>query len=372
VNEIKLSRVLVSKRHEKGITQDELAAHVGVTKAAVSKWEKELSFPDITLLPVLAAYYNLSIDELLSYSPQLSREDTRALCLRLSADFAEKPFDEALADCSKIIRKYYSCFPLLYQMAVLFLNHHMLAHDQVEQDKVIEKALILCDRIMSESGDVLLSKDATYLHGVCSLLLRKPEDVFALVGESARMHNLAEDSLISQAFQLSGNIGRALEVTQCGIYQHMTSLAESLLNYTALAEEEFDTAEVALLRTMGLIGLFNLEKLNPDLTCRAYLIGASLYCRHGREERALDCLEKYVDLCLVGFFPFKLRGDEFFTVIDEWLDSCEIGSSLPRDEQLVRLSMLHALSAFPSFALLEGNAHYKQLVCRLTDFANTE
>ena len=39
MKEIHLGRVLVENRHRRGITQDELAAYMGVSKAAVSKWE---------------------------------------------------------------------------------------------------------------------------------------------------------------------------------------------------------------------------------------------------------------------------------------------------------------------------------------------
>lgn len=43
MKEIRLGRVLVGNRHKRGITQDELAAYLGVSKAAVSKWETGVS-----------------------------------------------------------------------------------------------------------------------------------------------------------------------------------------------------------------------------------------------------------------------------------------------------------------------------------------
>lgn len=52
-------------RKAKGITQDQLAEHMGVSSQAVSKWENDLSCPDITLLPRLADYFGVSIDKLL-------------------------------------------------------------------------------------------------------------------------------------------------------------------------------------------------------------------------------------------------------------------------------------------------------------------
>ena len=65
MKEIHLGRVLSENRRRKGVTQDELAEFMGVSKAAVSKWETESTNPDILLLPRLAAYFDMSIDELM-------------------------------------------------------------------------------------------------------------------------------------------------------------------------------------------------------------------------------------------------------------------------------------------------------------------
>lgn len=77
MKEIHLGRILAENRRRKGITQDELAEFVGVSKAAVSKWETESTYPDILLLPRLAAYFDISIDELMGYEPQMDREEIR-------------------------------------------------------------------------------------------------------------------------------------------------------------------------------------------------------------------------------------------------------------------------------------------------------
>ncbi len=56
---------IASMRKEKGMTQLELAEMMGVTDKAVSKWERDLSFPDISSLPKLAEVFDVSVDELI-------------------------------------------------------------------------------------------------------------------------------------------------------------------------------------------------------------------------------------------------------------------------------------------------------------------
>lgn len=52
-------------RKQKGMTQLDLARQMGVTDKAVSKWERDLSFPDVATLPKLAELLDTSVDELL-------------------------------------------------------------------------------------------------------------------------------------------------------------------------------------------------------------------------------------------------------------------------------------------------------------------
>ena len=57
-------------RKSRGITQMQLAAGLGVSFQAVSKWECGRSLPDIGLLPVIAECFSVSLDELFDYRPR--------------------------------------------------------------------------------------------------------------------------------------------------------------------------------------------------------------------------------------------------------------------------------------------------------------
>lgn len=53
-------------RKNAGLTQDDVAQHLGISPQAVSKWENDLSCPDIMLLPEIAKLYGKTVDALLS------------------------------------------------------------------------------------------------------------------------------------------------------------------------------------------------------------------------------------------------------------------------------------------------------------------
>ena len=61
-----LGKRISDLRKEKGIKQEEMADRLGVSPQAVSKWENDISCPDIMLLPKIAQMFNVTIDSLLS------------------------------------------------------------------------------------------------------------------------------------------------------------------------------------------------------------------------------------------------------------------------------------------------------------------
>ena len=62
----KTGRFIAEKRKERNMSQRELAQYLNITDKAISKWERGLSFPDITILIPLSEVLNVSIYDLLT------------------------------------------------------------------------------------------------------------------------------------------------------------------------------------------------------------------------------------------------------------------------------------------------------------------
>ena len=74
---IKISENIKRLRKAKKITQEGLAEIFNVTPAAVSKWENNETYPDITLLFPLSHFFGVSIDELMGYDYMLIEEEIK-------------------------------------------------------------------------------------------------------------------------------------------------------------------------------------------------------------------------------------------------------------------------------------------------------
>ncbi len=66
--DINIKDTLRRLRFEKGVTQETLANHLGISQQSVGKWERGEGYPDITLLPKIALFFGVTIDELLNFS----------------------------------------------------------------------------------------------------------------------------------------------------------------------------------------------------------------------------------------------------------------------------------------------------------------
>lgn len=233
MNELNIGKCIMKKRKEKGITQEQLAAHMGVSKASVSKWESGQSYPDILLLPELATYFNVSVDELLGYSPQLTREDIKKLYSQLSHDFAAKPFEEVMDRCNQLIKKYYSCFPFLLAMIQLLLNHSVLAKSEEMKNEILQQCIMLSRRVKEESGEAADFKNANSMEALAQMALGNTGEVIRLLGEKLVPYS-GDDIMLMMAYQMQGENDKAKEINQILLYQNVINTLTLLNNYLTL------------------------------------------------------------------------------------------------------------------------------------------
>lgn len=166
-------------RLSRQITQEQLSVVAGVSCAAVSKWERENTLPEISLLPVLANYFGVSIDELMGYDA--ARVENDILCfieehsrLRRAGKAAEYT---ALSE--KVYREYPN------DPRVMHIYMWDKAGDYADNDPAVilankDELNAICKRILAGSNDIYLRMDAVNMQGKILHAEGRTEEAIAL------------------------------------------------------------------------------------------------------------------------------------------------------------------------------------------------
>lgn len=363
LSQLRIAEKIMEYRKKKGVTQDELANFLGVTKASVSKWETKQSFPDILLLPQIAAYFDISIDELIGYEPQLSKEQIKKCYHDLANEFATLSFHEVLEKSRTLVKKYYSCYPFLSQIALLWMNHYMLAPEQEERNQILEDVIKVNDHIIKECNDVGLCSESLAVKSLAYLQLGKPQEAIDTLQNFSSPDRLRieADPILIQAYQMSGDLPKADYYSQIIIYSHLMSLISNSIGFLALHMQERDVCEKTIARIRELIRVYDIDYLNENTALQFYYHTAAFYCMHQEKEKALKELTLFVH----GTIDFlqkeiTLHGDDYFNRLDEWFESFALGTLAPRNVKLIYESTIPALEA-PIFSCLFEEEEYQQL-----------
>ena len=362
MNSLRISENIMCMRKQKGVTQDELASFLGVTKASVSKWENGQSMPDIVLLPEIATYFDVTVDALMGYEPQLSKEQIQKLYGELGEDFAQMPFEEAFAKSEALVRKYYSCYLFLLQICILWLNHYMLAEKKERQEEILDRTLKLCNHILENCTNTEICSDVLGVKASVDLLCARPQETIDGICNLLNPRRVLNQSdwLLMQAYLMNGQPEKADSFAQASIYLHLLMLVGDSTYFLAMHMQEKEVCEETISRVDNLIHTYHLEKLNPNVAAGYYYQAAAYKAACGEDEEALERLHKYVKT--VDFLITKgmLHGDSYFNQLDTWFEDLDLGTQMPRSKKLVMQSARDNLDN-PVFANLRARKDFERI-----------
>lgn len=378
---LNLSQNLTRLRKEKKITQEELAEFVGVTKASVSKWETGATTPDIQILPVLAAFFDVSVDELLGYEAQLTKKQIQYLYHDLAKKFAEREFAEAWKESQELVKKYYGCYPFLLQMAVLYLNHSSLAKSEEQKAEVLMQAEKLCVRILEGSRESGLIEKAAAFRAIIWLQQGRADRVIEALGEEILDVNQVGDKgdLLTLAYLSAGDPGMAEKSSQIGIYRNLMELIDQSVYLLMSVPQDKEYCRKILNRTDEMIPNFQIEELQPNAVAGYQYQAAVVLCGFYEkdqqesasenvselEEEIYQRIEKYVQMvCKLVKDGKKLHADAFFYRLEDWFENLELGTKGVRNDKVILADTIASLR-HPAFAVLQNHSRMDRCVKKL-------
>lgn len=363
MKEIHIGEIILKHRKKKGITQDQLAAYMGVSKTAVSKWETNQSYPDVTFLPVLASYFDISVDTLIGYQPMMDKEEIRRFYYEYCQAFLTKSVEEVMIDLESIAKKYHSCCSLLLHVGLLYINHLNLAKNEQESMDMCQCALQHIAYVRLNSERINERKAALELEGMCYICLKKPLDAIALYNG---IEQLTSNFMLANAYLSNQDIDHAMEALEVDVVQALGIVTNSVQLLITL-HQDVEKVEALLEKMDVMITLFDLRKLNPGAILQFDIAAFQAYALRKDSDKTYAYIEKFIQH-VSEIKSFQQQSNTLFERVDDWVKSQEYFLDLPRDEKVIRKSCYQSLVENPHLAWLREETHFQQLCKRLQTY----
>ncbi len=148
---------IYSLRKEKKLTQSQLAEKLGVSEQAVSKWENGQCAPDVSLFPVIAELFGVSIDRIFGYHTSSYNEAVKQILKEADDSMDTRKEIEIY---SEGLKKYPNSPELKVSLAFSLSMINRMSEDENERKEAVRRAISLCQEVVDSCGDIKQVDDA--------------------------------------------------------------------------------------------------------------------------------------------------------------------------------------------------------------------
>lgn len=287
--DMKLGTKLIELRKKKGLTQEQLAEQLGVSAPAVSKWENDASYPDITILCPLARALNTNVDTLLQFEEELTDRDITEKMNAIIEATRQSGYETGEKMTLELLRSYPNSIALKFHAAAIcdvFQMFFPASSEETKSNWRNWKKELLTEVRSSETGAYWQA--ATSQLANIAISENKLEYAEQLLKELPE-HTAEPTIAWAQLYLKKEEPEEALKTIQKRLFslvQQVQTCLALLLNPSLLPDNEQQLSICEVYKTVDT--LFGLSGMYDGLFLEVYF-------RMNRWEDAADCLEHYAD-----------------------------------------------------------------------------
>lgn len=171
---IQLGKALRDLRMQSGVTQEDLANHLGVSMQAISRWENGVCYPDLEFVPALAAYFGVSTDHLLCVDLTATKEAEAQAVAQWKLTIESGRHKEALEMAETALKNMPTSYRLMLCKAHSLCMMAAVAEeewaDEQEMWRYLSRAEDLLCLIVSKCPERSLQLEAlAWMSGLCAI-----------------------------------------------------------------------------------------------------------------------------------------------------------------------------------------------------------
>lgn len=312
--QLSIGTTIKKLRENKGISVEEFAHGLGISKETVEMWENNLAYPDITLLSSIARILGTTIDSLLMFETELTPEDVNNIYKICAEKFATSDYYEAMKICEQYINEYPDSLFLKFRIGSLLQEYIQLAHTEEEADRMLNRSIQLLEEA-SKIGDLEVKQAALYVLSSLYTMKGEYEKAIDLLNTLPKI-NVNTGFMLSTIYSITGDSEKAKKIEQESLFNNINNSIISLASLwgIALKERDFEYA----------LDLANLQrKIIMDFELEGYLLGnnilmfADTFAVMKDKDKTLNYIDKYVNWILKTYEDkLDLSKNKYFNLVE--------------------------------------------------------
>ncbi|HEX3075946.1 MAG TPA: helix-turn-helix domain-containing protein, partial [Lachnospiraceae bacterium] len=285
---LNIGETICRLRKERLLTQEQLASAIGVSAPAVSKWEKNSSYPDITLLAPLARVLGVTIDYLLSFQIDLTEEEVKGLEKSLQEKFDQEGFEVGMNACESMLKEYPTSMFLKFRIVAVIQMNSMYLTDEGKRNECVKRIIELSEEILrcDDSNLVLNAKILLSSYYMMQEDYTKAEDMLNQIPDP----QFDKASLYPVLYLRQGEYEKAKAMYEKELFRNLSASLIGIRGLSSIAKRREDYEKALELTKVyeEVIDLFQMKHVYRDEQ------KLSIYLAMKDKDKALESLERYI------------------------------------------------------------------------------
>lgn len=242
---MKMHEIIKERRLALNFTQEQVAEYLGVTTPAVNKWEKGISYPDISLLPALARLLDTDLNTLLSFQDDLTDKEVAIFLNQVSEIIDKEGFTAGYDIAIAKLKEYPTCDQLVCGVTMLMDGALILKEPKDDRLEEYRTEIMSLYKRAARSDNIQI-KEQALSHLISDSIQRKNyTEAQSLLDSISDPSPVDKKQIQAKMYIEQGELSKAAKTVEEKLLLLNTEVHETLLSLmdVAIKDKRFDDAE---------------------------------------------------------------------------------------------------------------------------------
>ncbi len=342
-----MNLVIQQQRKALGLTQEQVAAYLGVSTPAVNKWEKGATCPDLSLLPPLARLLQVDLNTLFCFQEDLSQQEIGRFSQEITEAIQQNGIKAGFERAERKIQEYPNCDPLLHTIAILLDGALLMSGLSADEKPKYEDKLITLYARSAKSEDEKIKNSSLYMLASKYLHRKEYKKAQELLDSLPERTAINKRLLQAEVYLQQNEMNKAAELME---YTLLGTVGELQITLTKLADMELaagekQTADRIAAVSQKAVELFDLWEYG------SYISPVELALAEKNEGESIKQLS---GLLAAVFLPWNMHHSPLYHRIAKGAAQASWERILP--------PLLAELEENPKYSFLRANKEFQSLI----------